>query len=257
MIRPAAKAVQYEKWTCISAVPWQTGRMGSYGQYCPVAKGAEIFAERWTPLVIRNLFIECHSFSEILEGVPHMSRTLLAERLRSLERDGIVERRPNPSGHGSLYYLTAPGQELAKVCIELGTWAARWLNVTPRDMDPYVVLWAWMKFVNLARLPQRKVSVRFDLIDRPKEKFWLLLSRREAEICIKFPGFEEDLVVRTDCETLTLVHMGRLPIAEATRSGRWQMDGPPALVRAFPTWGGLSYFASVRPVNAEFARSSA
>lgn len=223
--------------------------MGTYGQYCPVAKGSEVFAERWTPLVIRNLYIDCHSFSEILAGVPRMSRTLLAERLRSLERDGIIERRPNPAGHGSLYYLTAAGQELAKVCVELGTWAARWLNITPRDMDPYVVLWAWMKFVNLSRLPPRRVVVRFDLVDRAKEKFWLLLDRREVEICIKYPGFEEDLVVRTDCETLTLVHMGRLTIAEATRSGRWEMDGPRTLVRAFPSWGGLSYFANVRPAQ--------
>lgn len=222
--------------------------MSGYGQYCPVAKGAEIFAERWTPLVIRNLYIECHSFSEILEGVPHMSRTLLAGRLRSLERDGIIERRPNPAGRGSHYYLTAAGQELAKVCLDLGTWAARWLDVTPRDMDPYVVLWAWKKFVNLARLPHRKIVIRFELTDRPNEKFWLVLSRREAEICIKFPGFEEDLVVRTDCETLTLVHMGRLSLGEATRLGHWQMDGLPSLVRAFPSWGGLSYFSKVRQV---------
>jgi DNA-binding HxlR family transcriptional regulator len=223
--------------------------MGTYGQYCPVAKGAEIFAERWTPLVIRNLYLDCHSFHEILEGVPRMSRTLLVERLRSLERNGIVERRPNPAGRGGVYYLTAGGQELAKVCIELGNWAARWLNVTPRDMDPYVVLWAWIKFVNLARLPQRRVVVRFDLIDRPRDKFWLLLHRREAEICIKYPGFEEDLVVRTDCETLTLVHMGRLTIAQATDTGRWEMEGPRALIRAFPRWGGLSYFAHAHPAH--------
>ena len=224
--------------------------MDGYGQYCPVAKGAEIFAERWTPLVIRNLYIDCHSFGEILEGVPHMSRSLLAHRLRSLERNGIVERRPNPAGHGSRYYLTQAGRELAKVCLELGTWAARWLNVTPHDMNPYVVLWAWTKFVNLARVPVRRVVVRFDLTDRPKDRFWLLLSRREAEICIKFPGFDEDLVIRTDCEALTLVHMGRLSIAAATQSGRWEMEGARALVRAFPTWGGLSHYADVRPACA-------
>lgn len=222
--------------------------MGEYGQYCPVAKGAEVFAERWTPLVIRNLYIDCHSFSEILAGVPHMSRTLLAQRLRSLERDGIIEARPNPKGRGSLYYLTPAGQELTRVCIELGTWAARWLHLRPQDMDPYVVLWGWMKFIKPERLPNRRVVVRFDLHDRPKEPFWLLLDRRECEVCIKPPGFDEDIVVRTDCETLTLVHMGRLALAEAVRSGRWQMDGPSQLVRALPSWGGLSYFAGVEPV---------
>jgi DNA-binding HxlR family transcriptional regulator len=225
--------------------------MTSYGQYCPVAKGSEIFAERWTPLVLRNLHLDCHTFGEILEGVPHMSRTLLADRLRSLERNGIVERRSNPTGHGSLYYLTTSGRELAQVCIELGTWAARWLNVTPRDMDPNVVLWAWSKVVNTSRLPERRVVVRFDLSDRPKEKFWLLLDRREVEICIKHPGFEEDIVVATDCKTLALVHMGHLALSDAVRSGRWVMEGPKVLIRAFPTWGGLSPFADVQPVHAE------
>ncbi|HYM50234.1 MAG TPA: helix-turn-helix domain-containing protein [Candidatus Limnocylindrales bacterium] len=227
--------------------------MGEYGQYCPVAKGAEIFAERWTPLVIRNLYLDCHSFSEILAGVPHMSRTLLAQRLRTLEGAGIVESRSNPKGRGSLYFLTSAGQELSRVCIELGTWAARWLDLRPQDMDPYVVLWAWMKFIKPERLPNRRVVLRFDLKDRPKERFWLLLDRRECEVCIKPPGFEEDIVVRTDCETLTLVHVGRVSLAEAVRSGRWEMDGPRQLLRALPSWGGLSYFADVQPAVEEAA----
>jgi len=129
----------------------------------------------------------------------------------------------------------------------LGNWAARWLNVTPRDMDPYVVLWAWMKFVNLGHLPQRRVVIRFDLVDRPRDKFWLLLSRREAEICIKFPGFEEDLFVRTDCETLTLVHMGRLTIAEARRSGRWETGGPPSFGSGVPFLGRAQLFRKCSP----------
>jgi hypothetical protein len=53
----------------------------TYGQYCPIARGAEIFAERWTPVIIRNLWLGCDSFSEILEGAPGLSRTLLAQRL--------------------------------------------------------------------------------------------------------------------------------------------------------------------------------
>ena len=64
-----------------------------YGQYCPVAKGAEVFAERWTPLIIRNLHLGCRSFGEIHQGIPRMSRTLLSQRLAALERDGIVQRR--------------------------------------------------------------------------------------------------------------------------------------------------------------------
>ena len=65
--------------------------MRTYGQYCPIARGAEIFAERWTPLIVRNLSLGCGSFSKILEGAPGLSRTLLSQRLKELERVGIVE----------------------------------------------------------------------------------------------------------------------------------------------------------------------
>jgi DNA-binding HxlR family transcriptional regulator len=220
-----------------------------YGQYCPVSKGAEVFAERWTPLVVRNLFVGCHTFSQIYEGVPRMPRSLLTKRLRSLERDGIVERRPNPSGRGGLYYLTPAGTELTRVCIELGNWAARWLTLRPEDLDPRVVLWGWKKFVRTEALPPKRVVVRFDLDDRPHDRYWLLLQRSESEVCTHHPGFDEDIVVSTDSETLALVHMGRLSIAQAVRAGRWEMDGPRDLIRAFPTWGGLSYFSNVRPAR--------
>src|SRR5215510_12418882 len=68
-----------------------TAVMRTYGQYCPIARGAEIFAERWTPLIIRNLHLGCESFIEILEGAPGLSRTLLSQRLKQLERLGVVE----------------------------------------------------------------------------------------------------------------------------------------------------------------------
>ena len=66
---------------------------GGYGEFCPIAKASEVFATRWTPLVLRELMLGAHSFNDIHRGVPLMSRTLLAERLRQLEENGIVVRR--------------------------------------------------------------------------------------------------------------------------------------------------------------------
>ena len=91
--------------------------------------------------------------------------------------------------------------------------------------------------------------VRFDLTDRPKERYWLVMDHRDTELCIKDPGFEPDLVVTTTARAVTEVHMGR-SIDEARRAGDWRMEGPADLVRAFPTWGGVSRFARVRSVRA-------
>jgi DNA-binding HxlR family transcriptional regulator len=72
--------------------------MRTYGQYCPIARGAEVFAERWTPLIIRNLQLGCETFGEILVGAPGLSRTLLTQRLKQLERLGVVESAPKAQG---------------------------------------------------------------------------------------------------------------------------------------------------------------
>jgi len=181
-----------------------------YGQYCPIAKGAEIFAERWTPLIVRNLHVGAHTFGEIAAGCPGMSTTLLVQRLHGLERAGVIERRPNVGARGSLYYLTPAGQELVDVALHLGNWGARWIELAPQDYDPFVVLWAWKMHVVLERLPQPRIVIGFDLRDRPKEKFWLLLQKPEPELCIKHPGYDEDIAVSTDSRTLTMIHLGRL-----------------------------------------------
>jgi DNA-binding HxlR family transcriptional regulator len=224
--------------------------MKGYGQYCPIAKGAEVLAERWTPLVVRNLSLGAETFSEILEGVPRMSRTLLAERLRTLERQGVVSRRPAASGRGGRYNLTPAGRELADVILALGTWSARWLDITAADRDPFIVLWAWKQYLERERLPRDRVVVRFVLTDRPRERFWLVLSRDEVALTVASPGRREDLVVTTDSETLLSVHMGRQELGEAERDGRWRIDGAPELVSAFPSWGGLSHFAGIAPGRA-------
>ncbi len=149
-----------------------------------------------------------------------------------------MERRPNPAGQGSLYYLTAAGQELVHVAIQLGNWGARWLELAPEDYDPFVVLRAWKMHVQLDRLPQPRIVIGLDLRDRPKQKFWLLLQPPEPELCIKHPGYDEDLVITTDSRTLTLIHLGRLALADAERKGSWHVDGSPALVRGLAKWGG-------------------
>ena len=220
-----------------------------YGEYCPIAKASEIIGERWTPLILRNLSIRCHTFSQIQQGCPRISSTLLAQRLRSLERDRVVERVAAPSGRGSHYYLTPSGQELAEVILQLGTWGARWLELGPRDYDPGVVLWAWAKFLDPERLPAHRIVVRFDLGDRPMEQYWMLIDRPESEVCVKHPGFDEDLVVTTDSITLTDVHRGRIAFDRARAAGRIRIDGISELAEAFPSWGGLSYFAGVAPAR--------
>src|SRR5262252_3627337 len=115
--------------------------MEGYGQYCPLAKGAEVFAERWTPLILRELLRGSTAFNDVHRGVPRMSRTLLSSRLRKLESCGIIERRAGDRRADVSYRLTQAGRELSVVVSELGTWAQRWYRSTldKHELDPGVL----------------------------------------------------------------------------------------------------------------------
>jgi DNA-binding HxlR family transcriptional regulator len=217
--------------------------MKTYGQYCPIARGSEVFAERWTPLILRNMHLGCETFSEILAGLPGMSRSLLSSRLRQLEREHVLTHE------ASRYRLTTAGEELTDLALDLGTWGARWLDNTAAHADPFIVLWVWHRTVTPENAPPGRVVVRFDIRTRPRQRYWLLFEHGSAEVCVRPPGIE-DLIVETDPMTLMHLHMGRMTTSEAEARGSWIVTGPRRLARHLLSWGGLSPFADVQSARA-------
>ncbi|MBI2213854.1 MAG: helix-turn-helix transcriptional regulator [Acidobacteria bacterium] len=231
--------------------------MRTYGQYCPIARGAELFAERWTPLIIRNLNLGCRTFGEILEGAPGLSRTLLTQRLKELERAGIVDVAAKPDGRGHYYTLTPAGHDLFKVCASLGEWGARWLEIAPEHLDPFVALWSMCNALRREQLPTQRVVIRFDFTGRRRtECYWLLIERGDTEICKTHPGFDEDLFITAEAEAFVKWHGGQLSWAQALREGRIELDGPTWLVRAFPAWNARSTFAHITRASRAGTRPS-
>lgn len=96
--------------------------MRTYGQYCPIARAAEILAERWTPLIVRNIHAGCGTYGENLAGAPGLSHTLLTQRLRRLAKAGVITTTPKKNGRGVQYTLTEAGDELWPVLLALGAW---------------------------------------------------------------------------------------------------------------------------------------
>src|SRR5215469_3027606 len=115
--------------------------MRSYGQFCPIARSSELLAERWTPIIVRNLLNGCRTYNEIRQGAPGIPTALLSRRLEQLEHAGIIERNHNPTGRGSTFRLTAMGEALRPVCEAMGQWGARWLEIEPHHLDPAYILW--------------------------------------------------------------------------------------------------------------------
>lgn len=219
--------------------------MHSYGQYCPVAKGAEIFADRWTPLILRELLADVHRFSDLYRGLPGISRSLLVSRLRQLERADVVERRPAAGGAAAGYHLTEGGRELRPVVMALGEWAARraFGDPEPADLKPEVLMGWIARRVNRDLLPDRRVLVRFDLRDTPKRWWWMILEAADVSVCRQDPGFALDLSVTAGLADLYRLWLGRVSFDEARADGSVRVEGATALVRAFPCWLGLSPLA--------------
>jgi DNA-binding HxlR family transcriptional regulator len=163
----------------------------NYGQFCPVAKASEIFAARWTPLIVRELIAGAHSFNDIHRGVPLISRAVLVARLRELEHQGVIERQPRAGGKGREYCLTPAGEGLRAVIVALGQWGMTYTHdrIKRSDLDPALLIWGLRRRVDVNTLPDRRVVLRFEFSGVPasRTKFriiWLILGRSSVDVCI-------------------------------------------------------------------------
>jgi len=231
--------------------------MNLYGQYCPVARASEILADRWTVLIVRELLAGVHRFNELDRGLPGISRALLVERLRRLERFGIVERRLSGTGRPVEDRLTESGQQLQRVVDVLGGWGARWAFGDPRptELDPVVLLWWIRRRVHRTRLPPGRTVIQFDFHGGRRGSYWLVLERTDVSVCLQHPRFEIDLRVEADITAFYRVWLGRASLGDSLRHGSVRLDGPPALVRGFADWFAWSPMAVA--VRAAVTRSSA
>jgi DNA-binding HxlR family transcriptional regulator len=231
--------------------------MKGYGQFCPVAQTMEIIGERWTLLVVRELLCGSRRFNELMRGVPLMSRTMLSQRLRTLEDAGIVVRSQRGT-KGHEYTLTPAGEELRTLVEQCGMWGQRWARREARadDLDAGLLMWDMQRNIRLEVLPEERVTVefRFRGAARGQGRFWLVLDG-QPDLCLTRPGFEVDLVVQTHLRTMTLIWLGDIAFGDALKSGELGLEGPSSLKRALPSWLKLSAFAGVaRPCLAARSR---
>jgi DNA-binding HxlR family transcriptional regulator len=212
--------------------------MQKYQQYCPVARASEILADRWTPLIVRELVLGSHRFNEIERGLPGISRSLLSSRLRDLEDAGVVERLPRAQSTIAEYHLSEAGRELKAVVEALGAWGVRWAFGDPRpeELDAGLLVWKIHQRINREVLPETRTVIEFDFTGPGARRVWLLLERGDVSVCVTPPGYDSDLIVRADLAFFYRVWLGQIEYDAAIRCGSVQVDGPPALARQLPRW---------------------
>jgi DNA-binding HxlR family transcriptional regulator len=220
----------------------------SYGQFCTVARGAEVLCERWTPLVVRELLCGSRRFNDLHRGVPRMSTSLLVQRLQRLEEFGIVRR--SAVGKVWEYSLTAAGEDLRPIVMALGHWGAQWIGSRLRDdeLDAGLLMWDIRRFARVQEFPEKPVVIHFQFRDaRVREgAWWLVVESRVADLCRDDPGRELTLVVDASVRALTEVWAGDLTPQQALRSREIRVDGPKRDAEDLWRWLGTSAFAPTR-----------
>ena len=210
-----------------------------YGQFCPLAKAAEVLCERWTMVLVRELTSGSRRFNDLRRGLPLMSPTLLARRLRQLVAAGVVQRVEEDNG-AQVYELTRAGEELRPMVEYMGIWGHRWVGsrLADEDLDAGLLMWDIRRGVDPDRFPEHRVVLQIELADAPEGQvlWWLVSEDGETDLCLEDPGHEVDLLVRCSVGVLTNVWLCRRTIADAERRGDMQVTGDRHLHRLLPGW---------------------
>ena len=225
-----------------------------YAQFCPVALASELLAQRWMPLVVRELCAGATRFNDIRRGIPRIRPSLLKQRLDELERAGVVRRVPVEEREVYGYQLTEAGQELRVVIGAIGQWGQRWArDIHDDDLDPGWLVWAMHRRLDTQAMPPGRMVIALTFPDAAatQRHFWLVCERHQVDVCLKPPGFEADLTVTTSVRILAEIWRGLRPLSAELRGGRVRVEGATALRRAFPRWLLLSAYAPIERPRAQ------
>ena len=203
-----------------------------------------MLGERWTLLIVRDLIMGAHRFTDLQRGLPGISRSLLSDRLRRLQADGLLEQRQGPSGRAE-YWLTPLGLDLQPAVMAVGEWATRNYGRDPQrgELDAEILMLWIERNARRDAFPRERYVVRFELRGSRTPRSWLVVEDQVPSVCHDDPGFEVDLTVSANLRDLYLVFVGRMALSAALRSATIALEGTPAQRRGFTRWFGLSPFA--------------
>ena len=222
-----------------------------YGQFCPIAKAAEVLGERWTILIVRELLLGTARFSEFQRALSQISPALLTKRLNQLVDCGLVVRKTSPEQPRAEYHLTPAGWELQEVILGLGKWGMKWARgqMGGDELDVEMLMYDFCRRIDAARLPAGEIVVGFVFSRLPRFAHWWIIieANRERELCVDHPGKPVDLLIRTDVRTMAEIWAGDTAVPSAKKDGRLQLSGDPALIRTLSSWLRPGILSHIRP----------
>jgi DNA-binding HxlR family transcriptional regulator len=173
----------------------------SYDQFCALARALDVVGDRWTMLIIRELFARDSRYSDLRDALPGIATNLLAERLRQLQEAGVIEAYDAPPPvRATVYRLTPRGRELRPAIRALVSWGVP-LLATGQGADAFRTQWLVMPVrilfdgVDVADLAPLTVLVKAGnepaTIEVSREGLWMELGAPVSEAQVEVAGEPE------------------------------------------------------------------
>ena len=215
----------------------------TYGEACAIAHALDLVGERWALLVIRELLIGPKRFTDLKRGLPNASPNVISERLRELERAGVVKRdKLPPPASSRVYALTDWGRELEAIVLALGRWATGSPSLPlegPMGADSVVLALKGRVDPDGADGLQASYELRFG-----EDRFRLAVSGDAIDVA-RGGADQPDAMIDTDPGTLFAVVWKGLPLDDALRSGDLAVEGDTEAVERL-----VRHFARPGPADA-------
>ena len=221
-----------------------------FGLFCPTSKASEVLMPRWTTQILGELWEGATRFNEIRRGLPGISPTLLARRLKEMQENGLVERVEDPATGTIDYIRTEKAIELDPILQGMARWAQRHIDaeIALEERDADVLMWNLRRRIVVDKLPKRRNVIRFNFPDAPPptSTFWMITKPGEpVELCVHDAGFDVDLYIETEVPILTGIYLGRRSLERDTAEGLFFMSGDPRLSKTINRWLQMSMHSRV------------
>jgi len=224
--------------------------MFDYNEACPISMAASVLGERWTLQIIREMFFGSTRYSEIQKFIPNISPSLLRNRLRSLEDQGLIVRKRAAKANRYEYFLTPSGKALAPVLTEIGKWGMRWASdsMTDKQNTAWGLVRDFAGGIDVDELPASDTSIRFHLSDvEESPTHYIHVRDGKVQVCDTDLGFEVDVYITSTLDVLTRVWYGEIDMAVALEGGRMKVDAAPVYCRRINRWLRISSFTTDNP----------
>lgn len=220
-----------------------------YGQFCPIAKAAEVIGERWTLLILRELLLGTTRFNDFQRALSQISPTLLSKRLNQLEDYGLLLKK-TIAPKKTEYYPTAAARDLTSVIMGLGDWGMKWARgqMSDDELDVELLMTEFKRRTDSANLPGGEIVMKFHYTDLDEFSVWWIVFQPDGsrELCVNSPGKPEDIIISSSVRTMVEVWAGDTTISRALKNKRVSLSGNPVLKKTISRWLPTGLLAGIK-----------